>query len=413
MSQRKRFSAFFILLCALLPWNSTAVNQEHLATRLLPKKIAQYAPNIEGMLVQILSEIKQGQVNQALSTVEQLLKKTPNFKLAHAIKGDLLLAKSAAISQFGNTGLPSKTAVNDLKLEAEKRLESYFDANKSKIKPNLLIQLNNQQQHVLVLDVTKSRLYLYKKNNNDDLAYVADYYVTIGKNGFDKKVEGDKRTPLGVYFAATKLNRQLPDMYGIGAYPLNYPNEIDQYEHRNGSGIWIHGTPSDTYSRTPRASDGCVVLSNPDLKALQPILNKGNTPVIIANNLEWVAAADNTSSQPAVEASLSSAVEAWRQDWANVRTKQYLSHYSKHFFSSKGDYQAWASYKKRVLAGKTKLQVDVSNMSMFAYPTARNPMVVVTFNQYFKSPTLKNRMVKRQYWVKEGQVWKIIYEGAA
>jgi len=340
MSKPKHFSFLIFLFCSLLPWNSTAVNQSGLTTRLLPSNLSGFSQNIEGMLAKTLSEVKQGQVNQALDTVDQLLKVTPNFKLGHAIKGDLLLAKTGAISQFANTSVKNKRQVTDLKYEAQKRLESYFDANKSKFKPNLLIQLSEQQHHVLVLDVTKSRL-------------------TIGKNGSDKKHEGDKRTPLGVYFASKKLNQELPDMYGIGAYPLNYPNEIDQYERRDGYGIWIHGTPSDTYSRAPRASDGCVVLSNP------------------------------------------------------VSTSKYLSHYSKDFFSSKGDYQAWSAYKKRVLAGKSSLRVDVSNLSMFAYPTAKNPMVVVTFNQYFKSPTLKNRMVKRQYWIQEGKEWKIIYEGAA
>src|SRR3546814_8483534 len=53
-----------------------------------------------------------------------------------------------------------------------------------------------------------------------------------------------------------KLTRKLPDFYGDGAYPLNYPNEWDKHEGRKGYGIWLHGTPSTTYSRPPRASDG-------------------------------------------------------------------------------------------------------------------------------------------------------------
>ena len=40
-------------------------------------------------------------------------------------------------------------------------------------------------------------------------------------------------------------------------------------------------------------------------------------------------------------------------------------------------------------------------------------MIVVNFDQYYESPTLKDRMRKRQYWVKDGKQWKIIYEGAA
>jgi hypothetical protein len=40
-------------------------------------------------------------------------------------------------------------------------------------------------------------------------------------------------------------------------------------------------------------------------------------------------------------------------------------------------------------------------------------MVVVNFEQDFKSASLQNRMKKRQYWIHENNQWKIIYEGAA
>ena len=38
--------------------------------------------------------------------------------------------------------------------------------------------------------------------------------------------------------------------------------------------------------------------------------------------------------------------------------------------------------------------------------------IVVTFDQDYKSSGLSNVMRKRQYWVKEGAAWKIIYEGS-
>ena len=100
------------------------------------------------------------------------------------------------------------------------------------------------------------------ENRNGEPHYVADYYVTIGKNGVDKFKEGDKKTPLGVYHVTDNLPRsKLADLYGSGAYPISYPNEFDKREGRGGKGIWLHGVPTDTYSRPPRASDGCIVLS--------------------------------------------------------------------------------------------------------------------------------------------------------
>jgi len=252
-------------------------------------------------------------------------------------------------------------------------------------------------------------LYLYQKNN-DHLKYVADYYITVGKNGVEKQSEGDKRTPIGVYFASTKLKQQLPDFYGEGAYPLSYPNEWDKAHNRNGSGIWLHGTPSSTYSRPPRASDGCVVVANQDLKALEPALQSGKTPIIIANNLEWL----NDSSTPEREKEiLNTEIDNWLNDWKSQDTEKYLSYYSKDFSTNGINYQQWAEHKYRVQANKPKIDISMSNISMFSYPDPQKKLVVVDFTQNFSSSHLKNKMQKRQYWIQEGNRWKIIYEGAA
>jgi hypothetical protein len=48
---------------------------------------------------------------------------------------------------------------------------------------------------------------------------------------------------------------------------------------------------------------------------------------------------------------------------------------------------------------------------MFRYPRERD-FVVATFDQDYRSDSLSNVMRKRQYWVKEGPTWKIIYEGS-
>jgi murein L,D-transpeptidase YafK len=236
--------------------------------------------------------------------------------------------------------------------------------------------------------------------------------VTIGKNGVGKATEGDKRTPLGVYFAGQKLNGPLADLYGDAAYPLNYPNELDEHQNKKGSGIWLHGTPRNTYSRPPRASDGCVVLSNPDLKSLSPILQMGNTPVIISDKLEWTDSGESNLKVAEKEA-LQKSIETWRSDWVSQNTDKYLSHYSGKFFYSDGNLQKWANYKRGIQASKPKVSIKIEDVSMFSVPNAEQQVVVVNFEQDFKGPNLQNKMRKRQYWLNEGNQWKIIYEGAA
>jgi murein L,D-transpeptidase YafK len=209
--------------------------------------------------------------------------------------------------------------------------------------------------------------------------------------------------------ANPKQVAEVPDFYGEGAYPLNYPNEWDKHQGKNGYGIWLHGTPLTTYSRPPRASDGCVVIANQDLKSLSHILSGGNTPVIIANNLEWLDA----NASIAAKATLEEAVESWRQDWQTQDTHKYLNHYSKTFFSPQADFSQWAKEKRYIHSKKAKLEISLSNISMFRYPDPNLHMAVVSFDQDYKSETLVSSIRKRQYWVLENQRWKIMYEGPA
>jgi murein L,D-transpeptidase YafK len=408
-----------IFKCLLiLPWNATAVNHGSLTDQLLGQKLGRNL--VESLLVKSLLEITEGKTKEAFNTINELIKAAPNFKLAYLIRGDLLSAQGRPLTSFGDPERlqafnKNGDEINGLRDEARTRVEYYLSDKNTALQPNLLVKMSAEQEHLIVVDTTKSRLFLYKKTDAG-LQYVADYYVTIGKNGVGKQIQGDKRTPLGVYFAGQKLTQPLADMYGDGAYPLNYPNELDQHQNKNGSGIWLHGTPTDTYSRPPRASDGCVVLSNPDLKALAPILQAGKTPVIIADNIEWQDSNKSTAeleSQESEKQALQKTIEYWRKDWVSQNTDAYLSHYSKKFFYNDGGFQQWADYKRGIQAAKPKVTIQIDNVSMFGYPGAEQPMIVVNFVQDFRSPTLTNKMLKRQYWVNENNQWKIIYEGAS
>ena len=418
----KFLKILFVAVCLILPWNATAINHGSMTDQLLSKKLGRNL--VESLLVKSLLEITDGKTKQAFETVNELIRAAPNFKLAYLIRGDLLTAQSGALKNFGDSApststddiinTPSSEQIQGLRDEARTRIEYYLSEKKSAQQPNLLVKLSDEQEHLIVVDTVKSRLYLYKKVDGA-LQYVADYYVTIGKNGVGKQTQGDKRTPLGVYFAGQKLTQPLADMYGDAAFPLNYPNELDQHQNKNGSGIWLHGTPTDTYSRPPRASDGCVVLSNPDLKALEPILQTGKTPVIIANNLEWLEgdkSSEKLELQNAEKLALQKAIENWRKDWVSQNTDGYLSHYSKKFFYSDGGFSQWADYKRGIQAAKPKVSIQLEDISMFGYPDVEQPIIVVNFEQDFKSPSLQNKMRKRQYWVNENNQWKIIYEGA-
>jgi murein L,D-transpeptidase YafK len=213
---------------------------------------------------------------------------------------------------------------------------------------------------------------------------------------------------VGVYHDTASLPRnKLSDFYGSGAFPISYPNDWDKRHGRNGRGIWLHGTPSDTYSRAPHASNGCVVLANTDLDALSNKLQIGLTPVIISEQVEWLSLDDWDAERNALNAE----IERWRSDWESLDTERYLTHYSKRFSADRENYLDWVRHKRQVSSGKSWIKLNLSNFSMFRNP-GKDELVVMTFDQNYHSNNLSNTMKKRQYWTKEDGKWRIIYEGA-
>ena len=379
---------------------SGAGSQRHLVGRTLQAA--------EAMLVQSLLSVRENRLADALRQIDALLVTNPNFRLAQLIKGDLLLARARPISTIGNVRDAPAEVVNDLREEALARLQRYRLEPPKDLVPKYLLQLQPEQRYALVVDTTKSTLYVFE-NDGGRPRYAADYYITVGKNGFDKAREGDKKTPLGVYHVVTELPRsKLAEFYGIAAWPINYPNEWDERLGRKGHGIWLHGTPRDTYSRPPRASDGCVVLNNQDLDQLGKHLQVGLTPVVIADGVEWV----ESKQVDALRGALMQQVERWRGDWEHRNTEAYLTHYARGFSSGDMNLAEWAAQKRRVNASKEWIKLQVSDVSIFLYP-GRQELAVVTFLQDYSSNNLANKMRKRQYWLREGGTWKIAYEGSA
>ena len=372
-------------------------------------KLSYSDSGLEPQLAKIFSEIEGNRLESARQLTESLLNQYPTFRLGHLIKGDLLLARSKPISTFGNASNAPQEKLSDLRDEAIVRLKAYRDRSAAAdYVPRYLLQMQSDQKNAIVVDTQKSRLYLYQ-NDNGRPRFVADYYISHGKLGAEKMREGDKKTPVGVYHVTSSLSpKKVGDFYGTGAFPINYPNEWDKRQGRNGHGIWLHGTPSDTFSRPPKASDGCVVLSNVDLDSLAKNLQIGLTPVIISNSVEWLTLDDWQNERT----TLNNKIEEWRKDWESRDIDRYLKHYSTKFTSGKQSLEQFAIQKRQVNSGKSWIKVKLANLSMFRNP-GKDELVVVTFEQDYQSNNLSNQMKKSQYWIREDSTWKIVFEGAA
>jgi murein L,D-transpeptidase YafK len=378
------------------------------AMNITPAPVSRHVSAPEAMLVRALLDISDSKFSSAFDHIDSLITANPNFRLAQLVKGDLLLSRTRPIKSIGNASGGSVEQVAGLRDEARARLVRSQIAPSPELAPRYLLQLPESQKLALVLDSTKSTLFVFE-NTGKIPRYVADYYVTIGKNGMEKLREGDKKTPVGVYRVVSRLPKdKLTDFYGSGAYPISYPNEWDLMRGRDGHGIWLHGTPRDTYSRPPRASDGCIVLTNQDLETLAARLQIGSTPIVIADSIDWAKPAEVES----IRSELASAIEDWRHDWESRNTDAYLRHYARKFTSNGLNITQWSAQKYQVNSAKSWIRIKVSDMSLLLYP-GKEEMAVATFDQDYASSNLSHRMMKRQYWIRENSKWRIVFEGAA
>lgn len=359
----------------------------------------------EALLIDVYKELGANNLRQALAKADKLVEAYPNFRLGHLIRGDLLLMHTRPVATLGAVDGPQDKLKN-LRDEAMVRLKALRERPAASMVPRPVLQLRDDQKNVLVVDAQRSRLYVYA-NQRGELKFVTDYYISQGKLGVDKFKEGDQKTPLGIYYITSHLpGARLPDFYGSGALPINYPNEWDKLNGRGGSGIWLHGTPSDNFSRPPLSSDGCVVLTNPDLHKLAGSIEIGKTPVVIAEKIDFVSKAKWDSDRQ-LAARL---VDDWRRDVESLSPQRVMANYSKKFKSDRGeDLAGWFDRNQQSMKGIRKLSVTFREVTHFFYP-GRDDMIASTFTQESRIGKSKTSLRKRQYWAKEGAQWKIVYE---
>lgn len=362
----------------------------------------------EARLIDIYKLIGQANSRDALTKAESLVKDHPNFQLAQLVYGDLLAGRARPVRTLGD--VPDTTAkagaqqLAELRQESQLRLRALRERPEAGTVPSQFLTLSPRVKHAIAVDTSRSRLYLFE-NTSSGLKLLADYYISVGKSGIEKSLEGDLRTPLGVYFVTGSLNpKKLKDFYGSGALPINYPNQLDVKRGKTGSGIWLHGTPPQQFSRAPQATDGCVVLANPDLERIIKTVEVRSTPVVIAQSLKWVAPQTVRADSKPFEDALNS----WQAAKSSGDITRLMSWYTADFTSYGKTLAEWKpalTTEVKQLGGREVQLKDVSYMRW----TDTTDTMVVTFGELVQGA--KSGQTKRQYWTRQGNQWKIFFEG--
>lgn len=224
----------------------------------------------------------------------------------------------------------------------------------------------------------KLDVYNYK---NKKLIQVEKLDVIVGASG-DKKVEGDLKTPIGVYEVTRRF---VPDelFYGPLAYELSYPNTYDRVQGKNGYGIWIHGSPLDGSNRDPM-SKGCVVLTNADIKLIDKKISPKKAIAILGEGEIEQVSKDDLSI-------LLSELFVWQEAWRENQIEKYLGFYAADFnrFDGKGKEQ-FSRFKKSIFSRGEKKKIIFNNINIAPYPNEENKKLFkIAFDEIYETKNHK------------------------
>lgn len=362
----------------------------------------------EARLIEIYKLIAQAQNRDALARADRLVEDFPSFQLAQLVHGDLLAGQTRPIKVFGDVpeavARSSSAALAELREESQRRVRALRERPKEGTLPSQFLALSQKSKHAIAIDASRSRLYLFQ-NSPSGLSLLADYYISVGKAGTSKTMEGDQRTPLGVYYITSNLDpKSLKDFYGSGALPISYPNILDSKRGKTGSGIWLHGTPPSQFSRPPQATDGCVVLANPDLQHIIRTVEVRTTPVVIASQLNWVVPQSTRAESKPFEDTL----HGWRNAKTSGNLQQVLTYYTPDFNSNGKTLEQWTPTLKTELDQTQGRTIQLKDVSYLRWTDAADTMVV-TFGEVADGTRVG--WTKRQYWIRQENRWKIFFEG--
>ncbi|VAW46395.1 hypothetical protein MNBD_GAMMA04-1852 [hydrothermal vent metagenome] len=321
----------------------------------------------EKQLLSGLKSIQNLSVDRALDEFNDLSERYPNYKLVQLLRADLLALKSGQSALMATIHQKNPRTVGRLQSEAAVRWQfSQSEFPNDRAFENYVLKMGEQPNFVLA-DLSENRLYLYERDANGKMQQVTNYYISMGRAGAGKQKEGDRGTPLGVYHIIELLpDSEVSELYGIGALPINYPNDWDLKKGRTGSGIWLHGTPRDTYIRDPNASRGCVVLNNQAMEKLLSMYRLPfETPFLIVDSVDDLSHTEGLNNQSS-------------KDLVLLEVKNWLnSHY---------------------------VGVNWESVSVYRYPNEEG-LLYVTFPM-----RIENKWV-HQYWQRgDNGSWKLVIE---
>jgi murein L,D-transpeptidase YafK len=277
---------------------------------------------------------------------------------------------------------------------------------------NVLMMDKKFAHHVIVVEKQTHKLHVFE-NDGSNPRLLKTFATATGKFKGDKSETGDHRTPEGIYtiydfFSKNELLRRhgkYAEIYGSGAFPMDYPNFMDEREKKTGGGIWLHSTHDDNRISKGLDSRGCVVVQNQDLREISQYIELSHTPIIVVQDIYYLS----KSTWLRNRTDINDTVSRWAKAWQNKDFDGYISAYDSKLFydKSKGSYPAYKTYKQAVFSRPDRPVIKFDFISILATPE----YAVVHLQQDYRSSII-NDVGKKTLYLKKDQnyEWKIVGE---
>jgi murein L,D-transpeptidase YafK len=230
--------------------------------------------------------------------------------------------------------------------------------------------------NILTCDKSESTLTLYRKDLNNSYRVKKEYSAFTGKIKGDKYKEGDLKTPVGIYNITKKISK-VDSFYGPMAFVTSYPNVYDRYKGKNGSGIWIHGLPTE--QERDEFTKGCIAINNSSIECLDRNIDITKTLLIINETKVTKNVSKETLSE------LLSQLYAWRYAWLYNNIDNYLNFYATEFRRFDGmNRDTFIKYKTRVFNKQEKKSIVFNDLTVIPYPNLPETYKI-TFKEIYES----------------------------
>lgn len=249
----------------------------------------------------------------------------------------------------------------------------------------------------LVVVVDKKTFQTHLANYRDGrLDIVKTYRTTLGQKTGDKLMEGDLKTPEGIYdFTSFHQAPQLKAKFGPRAIYVGYPNVMDKNGSKTGFDILIHGTDEPERLEKQFDSLGCVVLDNDNVKTIFDNVKLRQTKVIITKDFSQL---QNTPRLPKAKAFF----DRWLNAWSSKDNSTYIESYADEFRMDGMNRLAFSRFKDALNKKYGTITVKASDIKYYFH----EKYDLITYTQHYSSTfpngqPAYNGVTKKNLWLQE------------